>query len=94
VSAWQASSESIIPPSLQRNGNIVWNNSKKQQFNIGGKYMRRKIETTKAVLAFMVFLVSASAMDSEHYIAVAVVSIASLIYTYICASRVEKYGKS
>ena len=51
--------------------------------------MKRKTDEIKAGIAFMVFLISGSAMDSDCYIVMGIIAILSLLYLGRIARRYE-----
>lgn len=50
--------------------------------------MRDKIETFKAGVAFVIFLLSVSAMDSEYSIVCGIIGILAIAYMKIVAGRI------
>ena len=53
---------------------------------------RIKIEWMKARIAFVVMLISAASIDSENCIIPIVMTLLSIIYLKVVASRLEKRG--
>lgn len=53
--------------------------------------MRKKIETFKAGMAFVVFLLSVAMIDSEkYYILFGIIALVSLIYLKVLAGRITR----